>query len=50
MMRGCRSCVGMLAEGWWIRTGCLCGWVPVAAFDSSFCDQDTSGLLEAVSI
>ena len=50
MMRGCRSCVGMLAECWWIRIGYLSGWFPAAAFDSSFCDQDTSGLLEAVSI
>lgn len=49
-MRGYRGFVGMLAECWWIRIGCACGWVPDAAFDSSFCEQDTSGLLEAVSI
>lgn len=50
MIRGCHSCVEILAKCWWIRIGCLVGWFPDAAFDSSFCDQDTSGLLEAVSI
>jgi hypothetical protein len=50
MMRGRRTCVGILAECWSVRIGRLCGWFPDAAFDSSICDQDTSGLLEAVSI
>jgi len=50
MMRGRRTCVGMLAECGSFPFGRLCGWFPDAAFDSSICDQDTSGLLEAVSI
>jgi hypothetical protein len=50
MMRGRRTCVGMLAKCGSFRIGRLCGWFPDASFDSSICDQDTSGLLEAVSI